>query len=325
MEPRDREILWSDWLNKLVFCYGCGKFGLPRGAPPVPRGWKVLYQPHPDGPPGLHVCSDGCADRVRKAMARGPVLEPLEIASDFGMMPADVRESWERHVRESSAEMVGERMGSAMRPLGEWDREGHRRVTEMLRHGIPDDSQKEVVVEEEPVRLVPRGHPVDRPLAEVPSRQRLGEAMRRARCGAGKLSADSAQIIGWNPCDLEEAEAGERQLNAEQIRELLVYYGQSDRTSEFVVYAREWYQDLYHGDQGVVADGPPGITMAGRTVGGRSPAELADLVSNYEAVLIEARSSLVDFIDEARAILARIDEVLPAPEPVPDDVVDGGE
>lgn len=300
MGSSDREILWSAWLNKLAYCYGCGKFGLPRGSPPIPRGWTVLYQPHPDGPSGLHVCSGACADRVRAAMAVGAVMEPLEIATDFGMMPADVRESWERHVRDASTEMLVDHVTAS--PDG----------------GIPGCSQKEIAMEEEapgvPVRLVPREHPTDKPLSEIPPRQRLGEALRRVRYEAGKVPAEAATVIGLNPCDLEEMEIGERQLSADQIRELLAYYGQSQRLDEFVVYAREWYEDLYRGDGGVVADGPPDVMMAGRTLGGRSPAELADLVVRYEAVLSEMRSSLADIHDETGSLLARIDEVLPSPD-----------
>jgi hypothetical protein len=84
----DRRIDWRAFLNKLVYCYGCGRFGMPRKglrkAEP-PRGWKVLYQPHPEAPAGLLVCSEKCEDKVRIAMAEGPVEEPLEIATNVTM------------------------------------------------------------------------------------------------------------------------------------------------------------------------------------------------------------------------------------------------
>ncbi len=90
-EKPDRELDWEGFLNKLVFCYGCGKFGVPRNNKPAPKGWKLLYQPHPDAPPGLHVCGEFCAARVRKAMAEGPVLEPLETGR-APMMDAEMRD-----------------------------------------------------------------------------------------------------------------------------------------------------------------------------------------------------------------------------------------
>jgi len=62
----------------------------PRKVEP-PRGWKVLYQPHPDAPAGLLVCSKVCEEKVRRAMEEGPVYEPLEIATNI-MMPTEMRE-----------------------------------------------------------------------------------------------------------------------------------------------------------------------------------------------------------------------------------------
>jgi predicted RNA-binding Zn-ribbon protein involved in translation (DUF1610 family) len=95
-----REIDWRAWLNRLKYCYGCGKFGIPRQGTGKPMGWRVLYQPHPDAPPGLHVCSESCADDVRDAMQKGPVTEPLKIGPP-PMMDADLR-------RQMMDEMTGE-------------------------------------------------------------------------------------------------------------------------------------------------------------------------------------------------------------------------
>ena len=84
----ERRIDWRAFLNKLVYCYGCGRFGMPRkGARKAepPRGWTVLYQPHADAPAGLLVCSDGCREKVQKAMAEGPVCEPLKMATNVTM------------------------------------------------------------------------------------------------------------------------------------------------------------------------------------------------------------------------------------------------
>lgn len=90
-DPPDREIDWEAFLNKLTFCYGCGRFGKPQKNKPHPRGWTMLYQPHPEGPPGLHVCSDICAQKVRNAMKEGVVEEPLEMGR-MPMMDAEMRE-----------------------------------------------------------------------------------------------------------------------------------------------------------------------------------------------------------------------------------------
>jgi hypothetical protein len=85
-----RQIDWRSFLNKLVYCYGCGRFGLPRQGQ-RPRGWSLLYQPHQEGPPGLHVCSEGCANDVRAAIVKGPVTAPLRMASGV-TMPSELRQ-----------------------------------------------------------------------------------------------------------------------------------------------------------------------------------------------------------------------------------------
>lgn len=87
----DRRIDWRAFLDRLKFCYGCGRFGLPTGNR-VPANWKVLYQPHQDAPPALLVCSSACFEEVRGAIAKGPVRQPLRVATDV-MMPAELRET----------------------------------------------------------------------------------------------------------------------------------------------------------------------------------------------------------------------------------------
>jgi len=58
----------------------------------LPARWTVLYQPHQDAPPALLVCSSACADEVRAALARGPVRQPLRVATGV-MMPVELREA----------------------------------------------------------------------------------------------------------------------------------------------------------------------------------------------------------------------------------------
>lgn len=97
----DREFDPAMWLNELVFCYACGRFSKPvKGKPP--KGWTMLYQPHGEGPPGLNVCSPACADRVREAMTKGPVTEPLEMR--MPLLPAEIRAQMDDVVREEVAE-----------------------------------------------------------------------------------------------------------------------------------------------------------------------------------------------------------------------------
>jgi transcriptional regulator with XRE-family HTH domain len=93
----NREIDWAMWLNKLVFCYGCGRFAMPvKGKPP--RGWKMLYQPHPEGRPGLNVCSAKCGERVCEAMTKGPVTEPLEMRPP--PLPVELQQEMSQAVRQ---------------------------------------------------------------------------------------------------------------------------------------------------------------------------------------------------------------------------------
>lgn len=100
---------WRDHLNALAYCHGCGRFGFPsrEGTRRVPKGWKMLYQPHGDAPPMLLVCGDACSARVREAMALGPVHEPLE-TSKVPPMPADVREAMMAEFRAHIASQLEE-------------------------------------------------------------------------------------------------------------------------------------------------------------------------------------------------------------------------
>lgn len=85
VERVERRLDWRAFLNRLVFCYSCGKFGLPRSGSSLPRGWSMLYQPHGAGPVGLQTCSDRCKSVVREAMKKGPVTEPLAMATNVTM------------------------------------------------------------------------------------------------------------------------------------------------------------------------------------------------------------------------------------------------
>jgi len=86
----ERQIDWRSFLDRLCYCHGCGRFGLPRDRQ-KPNGWTVLYQPHPEGPPGLLVCSGSCAAEVREAIGRGPVTAPLRMAAGV-VMPMEMRQ-----------------------------------------------------------------------------------------------------------------------------------------------------------------------------------------------------------------------------------------
>lgn len=86
-----RELDWKEFINRLVYCFGCGRFGKP-SPKGIPSGWKVLYNPHAEGKPGLHVCGDGCKAKVLAALREGPVLEPLEMGPP-PPMPVEMKES----------------------------------------------------------------------------------------------------------------------------------------------------------------------------------------------------------------------------------------
>lgn len=90
----ERRIDWRAFLNKLIYCYGCGRFGMPRKGK-LPRNWGTLYQPHPEGPPGLSVCSEKCKTDVQAALVKGPVTGPLRMASNV-TMDSEMREQMMR-------------------------------------------------------------------------------------------------------------------------------------------------------------------------------------------------------------------------------------
>lgn len=91
-----RDINWAAYVNALSFCYGCGRFGRPSKTG-IPRGWKLLYQPHQNAPPGLLVCSPACASAVREAMTDGPVHEPLKMGAP-PPMPQEMKATMLREV-----------------------------------------------------------------------------------------------------------------------------------------------------------------------------------------------------------------------------------
>lgn len=83
---------WEAFLNSLTYCFGCGRFAKRPPEGTLPKGWKLLYQPHPDAPPGLPVCGDSCNDDVLKEMKEGPIHEPLKRGRP-PMMDASLQES----------------------------------------------------------------------------------------------------------------------------------------------------------------------------------------------------------------------------------------
>jgi hypothetical protein len=75
----------------------------------------MLYQPHHDAPPMLLVCGDVCSERVLKAMALGPVREPLETCP-APMMPAELRESMMAEFRAHVASQLEDVFQAANEP-----------------------------------------------------------------------------------------------------------------------------------------------------------------------------------------------------------------
>jgi len=92
----NREIDWDVWLNRLIFCHGCGRFGMPKERKP-PTGWKLIYQPHPDGRSGLYACSSSCEGKLKDAMKEGPIVDPLEMRPP--PMPHELQEQVTQLVR----------------------------------------------------------------------------------------------------------------------------------------------------------------------------------------------------------------------------------
>ena len=125
----ERKLDWRAFVNRLIYCFGCGKFGLPRKGGVLPRGWSTLYQPHGDGPAGLHVCSDGCKGEVRRAMTEGPVTEPLSMATNV-TMSAEMRE-----------QMMAEAMAHALQEEGVLDELFKDALGEVLTEGPANDGK----------------------------------------------------------------------------------------------------------------------------------------------------------------------------------------
>lgn len=125
----ERQLDWRAFVNRLIYCFGCGKFGLPRKGGALPRGWSMLYQPHGEGPVGLHVCSEGCKAKVREAMTKGPVIEPLEMATNI-TMTVEMRE-----------QMMAEAMAHALQEEGLLDQVFGDALGEVLTEGPENDGE----------------------------------------------------------------------------------------------------------------------------------------------------------------------------------------
>ena len=125
----ERSINWNEWLNKLIFCHGCGRFSMPRNGKP-PKGWKLLYQPHPEGRPGLYACSPDCGEKLREKMKEGPIVEPLEMKPL--LMPHEFQEQVRELIKDAMEEeklrelMEGEKLQRSI----EEEREKLREVRE---------------------------------------------------------------------------------------------------------------------------------------------------------------------------------------------------
>lgn len=89
---KSREPDWREFIGRLVYCWGCGRFGLPQAGKRLPRGWAMLYQPHREGPSLLLACGSECKAKIQRAIRGGPVLHPLAQATEIPM-PADLREA----------------------------------------------------------------------------------------------------------------------------------------------------------------------------------------------------------------------------------------
>lgn len=110
-----RDVDWALWLNKLVFCHGCGRFGMPQQGMKPPRGWKLLYQPHPEGRPGLYVCSTECEEKIKEAMKEGPITDPLEMRPP--PMPHELQEQVSQLVRGVAEEERAQQQMEALKRL----------------------------------------------------------------------------------------------------------------------------------------------------------------------------------------------------------------
>lgn len=184
----DRNIDMVKWLNSLIFCYGCGRFGLPSKGK-LPHGWKLLYQPHPDGQPGLSVCSAGCDKKVREAMKEGPITEPLE------MRPPPMPHEFQSTISDAAKEMLKEAM--------EKENKTELRLVE------------EFELEEKPINAYPLG-------------MRLGAMVRRSRLRSGKTLQQVVEALvddGFTKDMLVNVERGRLPLSVEQVESFWDFTG----------------------------------------------------------------------------------------------------
>lgn len=107
-----RDLDWRSYLNRLTYCYGCGRFGMPQAGSKqhLPRGWALLYQPHRHAPPALPCCSLACKDKVRSHMQGEPIFEPLVSADDIAIMPVEQRLAMMAEIQHAVEEMLAEEL-----------------------------------------------------------------------------------------------------------------------------------------------------------------------------------------------------------------------
>lgn len=129
-----REVDWRRFIDSLVFCFGCGRFGRPRKGRP-PFNWKLLYQPHGGGPAGLLVCSSKCDAEVREVMVDRVITEPLRV-SKAPMMDAELRAAMLAELKEEMAEKIGDAPDTRFVFVCEGET-CTARINPMTPHGIP--------------------------------------------------------------------------------------------------------------------------------------------------------------------------------------------
>lgn len=293
----ERSLDWRAYLNKLQYCTGCGRFGLPQKGKrkkKPPRGWKVVYQPHPDAPAGLLVCSQKCEEKVRAAMAEGPIYEPLEIAKDIPM------------TAEMRSQMLDEAMDFALKQ-GRFNDVFERRIV------MSDDKPK--VVE------MPSS---DKPVAEIDPRQRLGTLIQRYRINAGKSLEGLGACLDVPPTILSEVEKGLATLQAGQLQQAARFLGV--RYEPLLDAARDWHNALWE------EKGEQGVTLAEMTTKTTSlkSRSAADEAAELELALIRAADDLVFLSNVARETSIRAEQaalqardllekrgvLVPSPEPL---------
>jgi transcriptional regulator with XRE-family HTH domain len=209
-----RALDWTGYLNKLIYCYGCGRFGIP-GKRGLPRGWRTLYQPHPDAPPGLHTCGDACNDKVRAAMAEGPVLEPLEIGK-APMMPAEIRDEMEKDAMD---EMEKER--------------------------------KEAMAKERETAMAKLRAAISVPKPEDPADATLGDVLKTARLMKDMTLEDVEMSTEISAAFLGDVELGKRPIDADQAATLAQLF---DLNFERLVELCHRWQHKFWNAQGVTSE-----------------------------------------------------------------------